>query len=324
MQNELAVRAPSTLHETSEDWAKLDEDARRQRAAAAVRDDDAAELVGLVKAYTLTFGRAGLATSANTLAQYGRSVEWLVAWTQAQGLKIHQLGNTEAHRYRAHLQAHMKPASAKVRIATCRVLWRALAWAGVCKGTDPFAGVRVDDPVQAWAKRAAYTEDEFTRMLEAARGRERLVLLLCGDAALRADEAAHLQWRDVQSDGKLRVTGKGGRTDLVGMTQRLRQALEAERQAEGQVLGISRQRVGQLLRQCAKRAGVESAGRGVHGLRHRAGTRVYETTHDLLVTARHLRHASTQHTERYAKASANGYNHAVASLETPDSTGGER
>jgi len=53
---------------------------------------------------------------------------------------------------------------------------------------------------------------------------------------------------------------------------------------------------------------------GYHALRHSAGTRLYEATHDLHVTARHLRHASLDTARIYAHLADADYRSAVAQL----------
>ena len=63
----------------------------------------------------------------------------------------------------------------------------------------------------------------------------------------------------------------------------------------------SRQAVYARLESACRQAHVRF--RGVHALRHAAGTRLREATGDLALVADHLRHASLDTTRGYAKAS---------------------
>jgi integrase len=132
-----------------------------------------------------------------------------------------------------------------------------------------------------------YDFDEYQRLVAAATATDattRLIVLLGGDAGLRAGEMRAMQWTDVDLEkGQLRIersewqghitTTKGGRLRYVPMTSRLREALRAHRHLRGaRVLYRSD---GGVLTESALREGVARAtrranlrGTGPHMLRH--------------------------------------------------------
>ena len=127
------------------------------------------------------------------------------------------------------------------------------------------------------------------------------MVLLGAHAGLRVSEMCRLGWRDI--DFKVRKLlvkrGKGGRDRRVSLSNTLTRALW-EGRGTGQVLRVSsRSRAYRRLRNLCLSAGVEF--RGVHALRHYAGTRIYRETRDLNEAAHVLGHASLETTRVYAK-----------------------
>jgi integrase/recombinase XerC len=165
------------------------------------------------------------------------------------------------------------PSTIQARVAAGRGLHAALRW---CRATsaEPFADCRVPvDPTPAWDKRLPYGDDEIAALLQAAAPVDQVLVLL----------------------------GKGGRQRIVALSATLRQALATwPRRADGEVLpyrtAASAWRHMQELCQTA-----DVAPKGVHALRHSAGTRLYAETHDLEATARHLGHTKVETTHIYAK-----------------------
>jgi len=95
--------------------------------------------------------------------------------------------------------------------------------------------------------------------------------------------------------------GKGGKQRLVALSASLRQALATlPRRADGFVLGY--RTAGSAWRHMSTLCGLaDVTARGMHALRHTAGTRLYAETHDLEATARHLGHSKLETTRIYAK-----------------------
>jgi len=165
-------------------------------------------------------------------------------------------------------------------------------------------------------KRDRYSDEELGFLLEEADPRERVILLLGADAGLRASELVGLAWADVDLPGQTLVVraGKGGKRRSVGMTERLTEALVALGigAEEERVIAVGRGRLHVIVGSLCRRAGVEA--RGVHALRHSCGSRLHRATKDLVLTARHLGHASTTPTELYAKLDDRDYRAGVAAL----------
>ena len=168
----------------------------------------------------------------------------------------------------------LAPSTIQARIAAARGLYAGLRWCRAV-GCDPFVACHAPrDATPAWEKRMPYADDEAAALLHAT-----------------TDPA----------DQVLVRRGKGGKQRVVALSASLRQALQAlARREDGGVLAYrtagSAWRHMQLL--CAS-AGVTA--KGVHALRHAAGTRLYAETHDLEATARHLGHSKLETTRIYAK-----------------------
>ena len=133
--------------------------------------------------------------------------------------------------------------------------------------------------------------DDLARVLAACDGDERLrdraVVLLLARLGLRASEVAGLRFERIDwSAGQITVTGKGRREERLPLTQEIGDALIAyieharPRGSFDQVFltdaapvrPLSRVAVKCIVRRALDRAGVESAHRGAHVLRHTAAT----------------------------------------------------
>jgi integrase/recombinase XerC len=210
-----------------------------------------------------------------------------------------------ARLYLRALERHgLAPSTIQGRLASGRALYAALRW---CRAVadDPFATCHAPrDPTPAWDKRAPYADDEVAALLQAARAPLDSVLVLLGaHAGLRARECVDLRWAEVHlARRELRVRcGKGGKQRVVALSATLKQALQAlPRREDGYVLPYRTPgSAWRHLRALCTGAGVSF--KGVHALRHTAGTRLYAETHDLEATARHLGHSKLETTRIYAK-----------------------
>ena len=199
----------------------------------------------------------------------------------------------------------------EVRLAATRTLYRALRWSGATAAT-PFENVKVSpDPTPDWEKRGAYSTADIERILRHADDAETVMVLLGAHAGLRIAEMASMKWCDVHS-GQLRVSGKGGKVARVNLSERLEHALERlrvqapishRRRGPEMVLPWSTNRLRERFKDLCEKAGVQYDEKAVHGLRHSAGTRLYQQTKDINRAARHLRHSNVNTTKRYAKLS---------------------
>ncbi|HKI58170.1 MAG TPA: tyrosine-type recombinase/integrase [Trueperaceae bacterium] len=313
---------------------KLDDAALRRHAVRAASERDVDALWELVEAHLTLRGASGITTSPHTMRAYRRGVADLVALWQGENLLRpgRDAGSLYVQRLRAGdrepLTAHgpaprqrgrrpkrgpLAPATVQLKVASARALYDALAWAGATEA-DPFRNVRMGrqttkaEDVQS---ARAYTDFELIDMAAAARDQqERVILLLGSHAGLRVSEMLRLRWEDIDLRRRecLVQGGKGGKTAVVALTPKLAEALmtyRRARQAGGdhgdEVLALrSQYGVFNRLRRLCERASVEF--KGVHALRHSAGTRLYRQTGDLGQVQDHLRHATLDMARRYAKS----------------------
>ncbi len=307
-------------------WTDMPADARRRRAMAAALAHDTDALWSLADAYLTLKGRAGIGTSDRTRARYREAIAHLIAdWATVSMLHPDAPNDDDAGAaWVATLQAGTgqrggyQPSTVQVHLAAGRLLYRALRW---CRATtaDPFGEARAPhDSTASWEKRAAYGEDEVSALLAVIDRREaeggpaaktmarldRVLVLLGAHGALRASEMLGLRWADVNMTTKeLVIThGKGDKRRTVVLSKGLRQALAAipHAQADEYVLPYrTRQAAWYRIKRLTEEAGV--AERGLHSLRHTAGTRLYGQTHDLLQVAAQLGHAHVETSRTYAK-----------------------
>ena len=284
-------------------WARLAPGERRRTAMQAARDHDGPTLWSLTEAWLRTFGMAGATVASGTVRSYRCGVHALLeAWTTQDLLRP----DLEAATIYIRLleRRGLAPSTIQARVAAGRGLYAGLRW---CRAVtiDPFAECRVPhDQTPAWDKRMPYAEDEVAALLLAARDPLDAVLVQLGaHAGLRAQECADLRWADVHLARRDLVVrhGKGGKQRVVALSATLRQALQAlERRADGYVLPYRTAGSAWRHMQALCRA-AEVTPKGVHALRHSAGTRLYAETRDLEATARHLGHCKLETTRIYAK-----------------------
>ena len=284
-------------------WLRMPRSDRRRIAMQAAREKDAGTLWSLTEAWLRNFSKAGATVAPSTVRSYRAGLtQVLAAWVEEDLLRP----DPEAAMYyvRALQQRGLAPATIACRIAAARGLYAALRW---CRAVllDPFADVRLPhDPTPRWEKRLPYDDDEVAALLQAATDpHDRTLVLLGAHAGLRARECVDLRRADLSLGRRDLVVrhGKGGKARTVAMSASLKQALLAlPPRADGYVLPyrtpVSAWRHVQALCEVAN-----VAAKGVHALRHSAGTRLYAETQDLETTARHLGHATLETTRVYAK-----------------------
>ncbi len=313
---------------------RLSEEGLRRHAvrAASERDEDA--LWELIEAHLALRGLAGVKTSEHTMRAYRRGLHELLALWQGENLlrPSRDAGPLYVQRLRAGDRAELlesEPQGARrgrkaksgplshatisLRVAAGRALYDALAWAGATEA-DPFRDVRIGRATtrpEDNASTRVYTEFELIELLAAARDQqERVVLLLGSHAGLRVSEMLRLTWEDVDlRAGELRVVeGKGGKTATVTLSPKAAEALHTYKRA-AELAGDRREHVLELrsqfgifnrLKKLCDRA--EVSFKGVHALRHAAGTRLYRQTGDLGQVQDHLRHSTLDMARHYAKS----------------------
>ncbi len=290
-------------------WVDLPDDERRRRAVEACRDHDTEALWELTDAHLTLYGRAGAAVSRYTRRNYRQGVAALVdAWRQENLLRPRR--DVGALWLRTMEDAGLKPSTVTVRLAGARALYAALRWAGATEA-DPLRDAHPQrDLVPAWEKRQPYQPYEVARLVAAAHGDDLALVLLGAHAGLRVSEMLALRWSEVDTGRRELVVrhGKGGKPRTVQMSGSLTAALADPAVTDGDRGGS---RAGYVLPYGSafsawRRLNLVCAGagvtpRGVHSLRHAAGTRVVQETQSLEEAARHLGHASIETTRVYAK-----------------------
>jgi len=283
-------------------WLRLHPSERRRLAMQAAHERDATALWGLTEAWLCADPRRGPVAAGTTKNDRTGLRHLLDAWGQEDLLR--PAPDAAAAYVRALERRGLNPGTIANRLATARGLYAALRWARAVLA-DPFEGVHAPrDPTPPWEKRLPYDDDEIAALAQAAADpHDRVLVLLGAHAGLRAGECVALRWEDVRP-GRRDLTvrqGKGGAARTVAMSATLARALQVlPRRSDGYVLpywaSVSAWRHIQALCVAA-----DVAPKGVHSLRHSAGTRLYAETGDLETTARHLGHAKLETTRVYAK-----------------------
>lgn len=281
-------------------WVALTPEERRRRAVAAVADHDLPILLDLLTAHHVrTHGNV----SEETLRKYrlGARVWLTAAWNGAINVLHPEVEDTDL--WVRNLEASGKsPASVGVLLAGARALYAALRWAKATTDT-PFTDVKPKkDRRRPWDRRQPYPEDDVQRLLSAAPLEMRVLLQLGAVAGLRASEITSLKWTDLDLDaGTLTVLhGKGGKTRRVLLSGSLTRDLrELGGQGSHAVIGRTPEAARNRLRTLCGRVGVSY--RGLHALRHTAGTRLVRAGFQLQDVAEHLGHSDVQTARTYGK-----------------------
>lgn len=316
----------------------LSDEALKRFAIKAANERELNALWDLVEAHLTLRGGSGARTSRHTLRAYRRGIHELLVMWQGENLlrpsrdagplyvqrllsgersALLSLEQPQAKRGRRVKAGPLSPASVGLRVAAARALYDSLAWARATEA-DPFRDVRIGKTATALAEAPStrvYTELELVALHAAAGDLQEAVILLLGShGGLRVSEMLRLTWSDVDlRQGELLVReGKGGKTATVALSPRLHEALSAyKRQRSAELAVAVRERLTVLelrsqygvfnrLRALCLRADVTF--KGVHALRHSAGTRLYHQTGDLGQVQDHLRHSTLDMARRYARS----------------------
>ena len=164
-------------------------------------------------------------------------------------------------------------------------------------------------------------EADIARLIASCDGerrlRDRAIILLLVRLGLRASEVARLSFDDIDwRQGNIRLHGKGRRQELLPLTQETGDAILAYIERGRPMFAtravflseyaplrpIDRITIKCLVNRALKRAGVESAHKGAHILRHSAATTMLRHGVSLTGVATVLRHRAPAMTAHYAKA----------------------
>ncbi|MEM6427659.1 MAG: site-specific integrase [Deinococcota bacterium] len=280
-------------------WTGLADDILKRDAAKAANSKDAVELWGLLEAYLATYGESGAKVSANTVRSYRRGLDAWLEFANERGINLLRPDRDTGAEYTRWLETKLSPSSVRVRLASVKLLYKALRWSGASDAA-PFGDVKpAKDKTAAWDKREPYSHAEVETLLEHAGSVDGALILLCGHAGLRVSEAVALEWQDIDGSTLMVRSGKGGKSRRVNLSQALSEVLQDVPRVDTRLLPFTDTRARERIRNLCERA--EVAYKGIHALRHYAGTRLYAETNGLEHVARHLGHSSIETTRVYAK-----------------------
>jgi integrase len=180
------------------------------------------------------------------------------------------------------------------------------AWAKFAGIPDPTTGIR--RPAAHRGKPKPISDDHLAALLSRATGRTRMFILFGAYAGFRSFETAKVRMEDLEAKDaagqyRLRVTGKGGRVDVIPCNP----ALAASILDYAQRHGISSGRLFPTATSNAVRSALMNLGKSIgqpfssHQLRHWYGTSVHSASGgDLLLTQQLMRHSSPSTTAVYA------------------------
>ncbi|AWR87998.1 tyrosine-type recombinase/integrase [Meiothermus taiwanensis] len=233
----------------------------------------------------------------------------------------------------------LRPASLAARLAAVRSFYRALRWAGVAAVPDTPSPT---DPTPAHERRPALPARLYAKLLAHLSGedevskRDHLAARLMGEAGLRLSEVVALDVGHVLfAEGLLEVRrGKGGKGRSVPLSKSLLRELEAwlklrqlharagepallinmgGRKAHGR--RMSARNLQLRFAEHYRALGFPARYRGVHLLRHTAGTRYYQGLRDLYAVATLLGHTDVNTSAIYAKMDREELQRRVEGLE---------
>lgn len=155
-------------------------------------------------------------------------------------------------------------------------------------------------------------EDKLEAALKVANPKAQLILLLGAYAGLRREEIASLHTDNILLEaGKLRITGKGSKTRLIPIADRLLPVLR------GLELGwvFPNGRGGHVTGTTVGRIAKKSLGtHSTHSLRHRFATQVHQKSRDLRAVQALMGHSSLAITEMYLQVTDDDMVNAVGTL----------
>jgi integrase/recombinase XerC len=316
--------------------SSMSDDDLKRYAAQAINERDHEALWILSEAFAQTKGRKGVRMSEHTLRSYKRGIlDILTLWEDRSLLRPgRDAGVNLVQDMRAGIMSPLErlerqresegavgaprktqglsDGSIAVRLAAGRLLYSALRWAGL-EIQNPFEGVsvgKVKSRLELSLTDAHYTNSELERLMQHARDTEdELILYLGAHAGFRVSEMLRLRWDDILwEQGELRIReGKGGKTALVMMSAGL-EAVLRQRQQEHRAKSSPPKLVLNLRTQTGVFARLKKLCviaqvpfKGVHGLRHSAGTWVLEQTGRIDRVQEHLRHETLEMARHYAR-----------------------
>jgi integrase/recombinase XerD len=260
--------------------------------------------------------------AANTVVSYGRDLRNFSAFLAERGIAPEEAAAEDIRSYLARLaRAGMARSTSARQLSALRQFFRFLVVDGV-RGDDPTHVI--DAPRRDRPLPKLMGEAEVEALLTAARRHRgpdgtRLVALLetLYATGLRVSELVALPLAAVLRDPRvLIVRGKGGKERAVPLGGAARGAIETYLAlrprhldrgrpspylfpSRGHAGHLTRQRLGQLLKELAREAGISPAKVSPHVLRHAFATHLLEHGADLRAVQKMLGHADISTTQIY-------------------------
>lgn len=240
--------------------------------------------------------------SPHTQAAYRRDVDRFLAFCSAP-LALTTLGDIQAF---ADSLNELAPSSRKRILSAVKSLYTFAQKTGYLQ-YNVGAAVILPKGKNTIAERIL-AEDEVQHMLELETDpRNHLLLLLLYATGGRVSEICRLTWRDCQTQrkgGQVALFGKGGKTRHVLLkAETFLQLLELKGNAAANdsVFGLCRQQVFRIVREAARRAGIEGSV-SPHWLRHAHVSHALDRGAPVHLVQATVGHASLDTTSHYAHA----------------------
>jgi integrase/recombinase XerD len=269
--------------------------------------------------------RAERNAADNTVEAYERDLADVATFLARRGADLPTADAASIRAYLAKLhRAGMAPRTAARRLSAIRQFYRFLVGEGI-RPDDPVA--LIDSPRQGRSLPKLVSEAEVGGLLEAAGAlpgadglRMTALLELLYATGLRVSELVALPVASVMRDRRvLVVRGKGGKERMIPLHDAARRAVNAwfaAREAELRKRGkgntspwlfpshggsghLTRQRLGQLLKDLAIAAGIDRRKVSPHVLRHAFATHLLDHGADLRSVQKMLGHADIATTQIY-------------------------
>lgn len=199
-------------------------------------------------------------------------------------------------------RAHLKPASRNNELSAVRAFYK---WAVIFEHRNDDPTLRLMYVKQGKGMPRPVSRADLMALLDAIEDADvRRAICLGAWAGLRVSEAAALDWADVDTENnRIRVTGKGGKVRLVGLSPLLLDSLLPDTGGNVVRAGGKPYAAATLDRKAnraIRAAGVDAT---YHQLRHRFGTIALAATGNLLAVSRAMGHTSPATTAIYAATS---------------------
>lgn len=232
------------------------------------------------------------ALSPNTVRGYARSLSTLANAETATKEEVEAWWRT---------RTHLAVTSRVVDLAAVRSYYKWMLRFGH-RNDDPT--LRIDAPRLPRGLPRPVSRADFQRLLAATDGDSRRAIAIGAYTGMRVSEAAVLDWADIDTEmRRVRISGKGQKTRLVGLSPLLLDAIGPP--VRGNVVAAgghpyTADTLQRKVNRAIRAAGVDAT---YHQLRHRFGTVALAATGNLLAVSRAMGHSSPTTTAIYAATS---------------------